>query len=351
MGGRVGAGPAQAVDAGLDGAGRDRRPAGLELAGDGGAAAGRPAPRRPCRSAGRLPERRRRLDAELAPQGVLADRHLPEGGRPVARRGQAADQQLVVALVERVAGHRPRRVRDRVTGLPRGQQPQRRLPQPRLGRGRQPVALHDQPRLEGRAGQDADAVEQLAVQVEQARRVGQLPGEGMDVGRDAVPEGGRHRVAAEQLRRAELAPQLGQGPPQGPERVVRLVEQQLGQVPAAGRPLGQQQVGQQGPRLATARRRRRHAVPLDGRRAEQADPHHGNPLLGDMVAHSARRPQRAGVRCSPHLRVATTSRYSDGIATDGPGSWSWSLARAVRSSNSRSRPASSSASKALRVGP
>src|SRR5829696_1503483 len=78
-------------------------------------------------------------------------------------------------------------------------------------------------------------------------------------------------VAAEQPGLAEGPAQLGQGPAQGPERVVGVPEQQLGQLPAPGGPVGQQQVGQQRPGLAAPRRGGRPAVALDGRRPEQAD--------------------------------------------------------------------------------
>jgi hypothetical protein len=128
LGGRVGAGAAEAVDPGLDGAGRDGRPAGVELAGDRGPPAGRSAPGRSGRRRGRVPQGGRRRHAELPTQRVVAHRHLPEGGGPVAGGDQAAHQQLVVALLERVAGHRPRGVRHRLPGLARGQQAQRGLP-------------------------------------------------------------------------------------------------------------------------------------------------------------------------------------------------------------------------------
>jgi hypothetical protein len=104
----------------------------------------------------------------------------------------------VVAFLERVARYCPRRVRHRRRCLSGRQQPERRLPQPRLGRGREAVALHDQPRLERGAARDVEAFEQLTVQVEQAPGVGQLTGEGVDVDRDAVTEARCDRITPEQ---------------------------------------------------------------------------------------------------------------------------------------------------------
>jgi hypothetical protein len=110
----------------------------------------------------------------------------------------------------------------------------------------------------------------------------------VDVGLEPGPEGGGNRVAPEQLGGPEGAPQLGEGPPQDAQRVVGLAEQQLRQVAAAGRTLGQQQIGQQRPGLATARGRRRHPVALDGRWPQQADLHHDNRLSSAIIlAHPA----------------------------------------------------------------
>jgi hypothetical protein len=62
------------------------------------------------------------------PQRVLTHRDLPQRGGPVTGRGEAAHQQLVVALLQRIARHRPRRVRHRRASLPARQQRQRHLP-------------------------------------------------------------------------------------------------------------------------------------------------------------------------------------------------------------------------------
>jgi hypothetical protein len=154
----------------------------------------------------------------------------------------SSDQQLVVALLQRVAGDRPRRVRDRGVGLPGRQQRQRRLVQPRLGLGREPVPLHHQPGLERRAGRHVDAV------------------------------------------------------------------QQLGQVPAAGRALGQQQVGQQRPRLAAPRRRGRLAVALDGRWTQQSDGQRHEPLSPPHRRPAGRRPQPVRLRASSIRRQRVRRR-------------------------------------------
>jgi hypothetical protein len=71
----------------------------------------------------------------------------------------------VVALVERVAGHRPRRVRHGVLGPAGRQQRDGGLVQRRLHRRRDPVPRHQQPRLEFGAALQLDPVEQFAAGV------------------------------------------------------------------------------------------------------------------------------------------------------------------------------------------
>jgi len=272
--GGIGDRPAQAVQAGLDGSGGDRRPAGVELADHRRPPADRRPGGRPGRRGRRVPQRRRRLDPELPPQGVLTHRHLPQRRVLVPGGGQAADQQLVVPLVERVPGHRPRGVRHRLLGPPGRQQAHRRLPQPSLDHPRDPVPLHHQPRLEGGTGRDAEALQQLTAQVQQHRQLVQrirFPGQRPDVDLQPGAQLGGDRITPEQHRRPQRPPQLGQRPPQRAQRVVRVPEQQLRQLPATGRPLGQQQVGQQRPRLAPARGGDRPPVALQRRRPQQAD--------------------------------------------------------------------------------
>lgn len=67
------------------------------------------------------------------------------------------------------------------------------------------------------------------------------------------------------------AAHLGQVPAQRAERVLGLVEEQLGQPAARRRSLGEQQVGQQRPALLAAEAVRRLAVPHEGGAAEEAD--------------------------------------------------------------------------------
>ena len=195
-----------------------------------------------------------------------------------------------------------------------------------------PVPLDQQPRLEARAGrQRCSPSSSSPPRSSSALRVGRLAGEQRRRRRRRPAP--RARPTGSPLSSPgspERPAQLGQGPAQRAQRVVGVAEEQLGQVAAARRPLGQQQVAQQRPRLAPARRRGRRPVALDGRRTEQPDPHHDNRLsLAIILAHPATGDNTPDPR---YPRVATTSRYSAGIATDGPSSWLCSRASAVRSS-------------------
>ena len=123
-------------------------------------------------------------------------------------------------------------------------------------------ARHQQPRLERRARVELHVLEQLAAG---GRR--SLARVDHDVGCERQLD----RVAGDRRRVAERAPQLGQVPAQRAERVVGIGEQQLRQPPPADRPFGQQQVGEQRPRLAPARRGGRLTIAQDGGLAQQSD--------------------------------------------------------------------------------
>jgi hypothetical protein len=81
-----------------------------------------------------------------------------------------------------------------------------------------------------------------------------LVGQRLQVDLHPWPQDGGDRVTGEQRWRAEGPPQLGQGPAQRPERVVGVAEQQLGQLPAPGRPVGQQHAWQLRCDVARSRR-------------------------------------------------------------------------------------------------
>jgi hypothetical protein len=285
--------PAQALHTGVDRTGHDRRLARLQLAHRRGPTAQRADHRRPRADVGRLAQARRRLHAQLAPQQVLADRDLPLRRHRVAGHGQAPHEQLVVALLERVAGHRKLRVPDRLLRPAVGQQRHRGLPQPRLHEGRHPVPRHQQPRLELETRRQVYALQQLPVgKHEEPLRRG-FAGHREHVDDDARGGRGGHRVAGDLHRAGQGAAQLGQCPAQRPQRVVGVGEQQLGEVLAAGWALGQQQVAEQRPRLAATRQPDRPAVPLDGGRSEQPDRGHAISLPSAII--------RAGPRPLPGI--------------------------------------------------
>ena len=217
---------------------------------------------------------------ELAPQQVLADRELPLHRPAVPAHGQAAQQQLVVGLVQRVrarpAGRRraaPRpagrgpsgRSRSGAAGPRSGRPPgaarrpaTTRTPRPRRCRrrraGRRRCAAG-----RGRAGQRCPVSRCPGVRGDglgRARRVGR-PVELEHVDPHVVAGHPGQRVTAQGLGVGEHSAELGERPAHRAQRVVGLGEEQLGQVAAGRRPIGQQEIGQHGPGLAAARRAHR----------------------------------------------------------------------------------------------
>ena len=96
----------------------------------------------------------RRLDAELAPKQAPARLRLRERPRAVAPRGEAADEQLVVALVEWIDRDEAGGQLGRTVGVPGGELVQRGVVERRGGLPRVPAARDDEPGLEGRAGRE-----------------------------------------------------------------------------------------------------------------------------------------------------------------------------------------------------
>ena len=96
---------------------------------------------------------------------------------------------------------------------------------------------------------------------------------------------------------AERAAQLRQRPAQRPERVVSLAEHQPGQPRPRHRSLGQHQIGQHAPRLMPTRRGDHHAVALNLRPAQQAnpEPRHNTPI----VNRRALPPEETAEDCPP----------------------------------------------------
>ncbi len=114
-----------------------------------------------------------------------------------------------------------------------GEQPERGLVQDRLGGGREPPSFGEQPGLEGLGVRDGEAVEQVLTEPGQADRGSPVAvHQQVDVEGRVGRKGDPHRVAVEDGRRAEGPADLGEAPPQRPERVVGLGEEERGE-PAA----------------------------------------------------------------------------------------------------------------------
>jgi hypothetical protein len=175
-----------------------------------------------------------------------------------------------VVLVERAHHGGPDGQVARAAEVPAGEEPQGRLVQDRLGGGREPSSLRQQPRLVRLGVLDREAVEQL---VAQARELdGGRPvaaDELVGVHGGAGGQRDRDRVTVEHGLRAERSPDLREAPPQGSEGVVGLGEEERRELAACGRTFAQQQERQQRPALAAAVAVAGSAVDLDAGPAEE----------------------------------------------------------------------------------
>ena len=239
-------GTAQAVKPGVDRARRHRRPARLQQHLDLGTASGRRTASHP-RAARRVAQRARHVNAQLATHDVLTHRDLPHRGSFIASSRQASHEQLMIALVQHVAGHRPRREGRRLGEPPLGEQGDGALPQAALQSCRQPRLLDDQPGLEQRCGGDTEPIQQRTIHRQQ--RDGRAVSNRQHIDLDRI-ETEHHGVTSQRGRIPDRAAQLGERPSKGPHRIVGLTEEQLGKMTTRHRPLHQRHIGQHRPRLA-----------------------------------------------------------------------------------------------------
>jgi hypothetical protein len=209
---------------------------------------------------------------ELGPQDLGARGELPGRGLVVASRPVQPDQQGLVILVERAHRGGAGGIVDGRPERAAGHRPQGGLVQHRLGRGGRMPLLGEQPCLEGRPALDRHAVEQVRTQPGQAD--GGRPGllhHHLDVHHRTRGEPEHDRVTVDRSLVAQRAPDLGQAPAQGPDRIVSLGEQQRGELAAGRRALTQDEVRQQPPALAAPELLPGLRAPGDTRTAKELD--------------------------------------------------------------------------------
>jgi hypothetical protein len=194
-------------------------------------------------------------------------------GGQVAGAREAAHQQLVRALVERVERKGPGGERRGVDRRARRQRAERGVAQRGLAQPAEPPPLHQQPRLEHRAGLGVDPLQQLAAGERGIRRAGRK-GEHVDVRVRRQCE--LQRVAAQRVGRAERAAQLRERPAERAERITGVAEDQPGELRARHGPFGQQRVGEHRPRFVATRRHGDDALALDLRLSQQANHERGH---------------------------------------------------------------------------
>ena len=176
--------------------------------------------------AGRVAQRRAGLAAQLVSEQLRADLDLPQGRELVAVRRQAAHEQLLVVLVERVARHTQSGKPHGLAGLTLGEPAEGLAPEQLLVDPGEPAPLDRQPGVEGGCRSEVRTREQLAVP-ERARGRVARQGEHVDLGAGRQVE--LERIAVEDLGAAERAAQLHQRPAERTQRVLRIGKQQLGE--------------------------------------------------------------------------------------------------------------------------
>ena len=267
---RLGTRLPQARHAGLDRAGSHGRAPRVELPHGGRPIA---AGRRALRAVlvGRPAHPRIGRAPQLAAEQHLAGVGMIARGADLARPRKAPHQQLVGAVVEPVQRERPRRQRRAVKRNTGSQRTQRRIPQHGLAHARKAPALHQQPRIELRAGAGIDPLQQLAANERGIRLAGS---QREHVHRSPRRQPQLQRIPAQRAGNPERATQLRQRPAQRPARIIGIAEDQPRQPRARHRSLRQDHDTPARPTpcdRAAARQPRRRArspaVPAGGSRA------------------------------------------------------------------------------------
>ena len=251
---------AQDLDARLDRARLQRCLARLELRQGRLAIAGRD-PRVGGALAGREPQLGPRRDAELLPEQRFARGDLALGVRPPPAAREAADEQLLRLVVERVARDQLRGERRRPVDVARREARDGLVVRERARHTVQRAAHDAQPGVEDGTGRERHALQQLAL------RRAPIP----DVDADARTQPQLQRIATGLGFTVERSAEIGERPPQRAERILGTREEQGRDAAAGLRSLREQQVGEQRPGLAPPRRRQAQAVALDTRRTEHPD--------------------------------------------------------------------------------
>jgi hypothetical protein len=226
------------------------------------------------RCARTLPHREQDRRAGERAELALGDRRpgvvLPLGGLVVAGEAVELDQQSLVVLVQRAHHGGPDGHVTRAVEVPTGEEPQGRLVQDRLGGGRQPSSLGQQPRLVRVGVLDREPLEQLLAQARELDRGRPVAADQL-VGVHSGADGQRDpdRVTVHDGLGAEPAPDLREAPPQRPEGVVGLGEEERRELAARRRALAQQEERQQRPALPAAVAIAGSAVDFDARLPEQ----------------------------------------------------------------------------------
>jgi hypothetical protein len=135
------------------------------------------------------------------------------------------------------------------------------------------AALGEQPCIERGPGLDVDPLQQLPP--ETGNHDGLEPGrrpECQDIHERVGPQLEHDRVAGERDARSDRAPQLGEVPAQGAQRVVGVGEQEAGRALARRRRRAEDEVREERPGLRPARSGDGSTVDLDPRCSDEVDP-------------------------------------------------------------------------------
>ena len=233
---------------------------------------------------------------QLGPCGVLL-----LGGGVVTGQSIQPDEQCLVVLVERA--HRRSSYGEAPRPVERTSSHQAKccLVQDRLRGGSESSPLGEQPRLEGRCTTDGAAFQQLGVQAGHLDRgVPGIAEEGGGVDDGILRESKDDRVAVDRCAVAQATTNLGEAPAKRAQWVVRLGEQQPGELATGRSPLGKQEVGQQRPALAASRPTVRSIRPLDAGSPEEPD--------GQALCHPLRVAQNHVSPAVQRLGVGSGSR-------------------------------------------
>ena len=215
------------------------------------------------------PDGSRDLHPECLPEEALASSRLFVSPGSVAMTSKTPDEELLERLIERVANNGAAGEPDRDAGFAGSQVLHCRVAQMGLNAGLHAASLDLKPLVKLWARWERPPAQKLTSGLGHSNRV-RGSCERVDINNCAGLEQCK-RITAKQVVPVHASAHFRQRPTEGPQRVDRVLEEQIHQLAPPKRPIAKQYPGNDSPALAAPRPRRRLPLEDEARRTEESD--------------------------------------------------------------------------------